>query len=260
MLCSLSALLLMSLPAFAEPPPGVQELWSAYLTRSDAFDPSIVELYAPGAVLRATVMKADGSTSEQSMPMAKLAPRMGVILAQAKATGDIDTYGEPAFTENAEGYRINAPRTSLRKCFDDISFYLQVKQIDTTWKITEHHSMSRTRSACTWTEAQLHERVQAVVRSVQDLVPVALSDEATVLAATADGSALTYTVKWTQILAAQLDLAAAMPALQSFAKKWVCSDAMVRDVVDHEGSVRFAFVDRVEAPITTVEVNAFICD
>ncbi len=88
---------------------GARQLWAEYVSREAAFSPSLADLYADDAEIRARRVEG-GQPREFRVTGSSYKPLLIAALPVAKARGDRNRYSEVTFTAEGRSVRIEAKR------------------------------------------------------------------------------------------------------------------------------------------------------
>ena len=90
-------------------------LFEAYTQAERAFNPAIVDLYAPDALIRNTRRYPDGTTRVLTLTTAQLRKMLALAFPVARQAGDTNTYSAVSYAIEGAGVRIQGDRAADRK-------------------------------------------------------------------------------------------------------------------------------------------------
>lgn len=142
---------MMTLAGFGMPAAQTQDarleharsLFDTYVRLERAFDPALVDLYAPAAVIHNTRRYPDGTTRSLTMTVAQLRQMLPVALPMAKRAGDTNSYSDVSYAVEGDGVRIRATRFATLKAYASPVSMLARPTAAGTWQIVEELSESR---------------------------------------------------------------------------------------------------------------------
>lgn len=118
-------------------------LFETYMRLERAFDPALVDLYAPAAVIHNTRRYPDGTTRALTLTTAQLRLMLPQALPIAKRLGDTNTYADVSYAVEGAGVRIRATRFATLKGYTSPVSMLVRPTPTGTWQIVEELSESR---------------------------------------------------------------------------------------------------------------------
>jgi len=120
-----------------------QSLFERYVRLEAAFNPSVADLYADGALIKNKRVYPVGPARELTMPAPKYKELIRQSMPLAKERGDRSTYSGVNYTPEGSNIRITAVRFSeLKKYSSPISLLVGPSKTG-TWLILEELSESR---------------------------------------------------------------------------------------------------------------------
>ncbi len=119
-----------------------EALWERYVALEHAFDPKMVGLYWPDAVLYNERHYPMGVRNMQ-VPFSQMRPLLIESMPVAKSRGDISDYTDVSFErEGAERVRIRSTRFNRLKQYE-APFEVVVTKGEGGWRVAEEHLVSQ---------------------------------------------------------------------------------------------------------------------
>lgn len=156
LLLALFATTLPALPAHAKKPADTsaktqtspqeaeaRALFERFVQLTEAFDPTITDLYAETAKIGNRRIFPDGTSREMAMPAPSYKALLRQVLPMAKAQNDLDRYSDVRYAVEGDNVRITAKRHSVMKDYSAPHTLLVGPDTDGTWRILEESGESR---------------------------------------------------------------------------------------------------------------------
>ena len=248
-------LLLLSLPiALAATPDDARTAFNDWMTRGAAFDPSVADLYSPEA--RITLLR-DGANAK-ALSGSQMQALIRQTMDRAKATNDRSTFDQITVHAEGNGFRVQAHRTSARKCYTDTSFQQLWMEVEGALRIVEEQLGSVTLSRCPPSEA-LTAGMAAVVDGITPHLPMKLDEQTVLDAVRADGRALRYDMKLPKIASTDADPAALYTEIARSAMRGGCSDPTLRKLMSEGATVVYTYRFSDDQPLGELPLTASTC-
>lgn len=139
--------LVLAAPAvLAEPVDRIDQarvLLSAYIARSQAFDPRLADLYSDEALIENLRVYRSGEVRRLTIPAAHYKALMRESMTLARARGDTNRFSQPRFALEGSNVRITLTRYSELKNYASPLVLVVGPRGDGTWAILEERSESR---------------------------------------------------------------------------------------------------------------------
>jgi hypothetical protein len=146
-LCPAALLLALALPhAHAQPAQAVEQaraVLASYIAKSQAFDPSLAELYSDRAHIENLRTYPTGEVRQLTIPARQYKALIQNAMPTARARGDTNRYSVPRFTAQGGDVRIAMTRHSNLKNYSSPLVLVVGREADGTWRIIEERSESR---------------------------------------------------------------------------------------------------------------------
>lgn len=139
-------------PAHAGKPAKTQEspqeakartLFEQFVRLTEAFDPTVADLYADTAKISNRRIFPDGTSREMAMPAPSYKALLRRVMPVAKEQNDLDRYSEVRYTVEGDNVRIHATRYSVMKDYSAPHALLVGPDADGTWRVLEESGESR---------------------------------------------------------------------------------------------------------------------
>jgi len=230
-----------------------RQFFDEHVAMQQAFDPAIAAHYQDDAVLTnvrdgGDERKVTGAQYKQVLPRA---------MPMAKERGDTATFADVKVAPHGDGFRITATRTAALKCAPG-AYRLDVVEVDGAWSIAAEHVETVSLSECEPSE-ELAAQLKTLHDGVQPHLPMDLDADTRLEAVDVKKRALIYTQRLPRLAAAELDLSATIPMLQQVALQSVCGTAQAKAVLEQGATVRYVYLDKDGAELTTVDVYQGMC-
>ncbi|MCG8518809.1 MAG: hypothetical protein MI794_12530 [Pseudomonadales bacterium] len=106
------------------------EFFDHYVALGDAFDKDIVNLYADDAVIRSYRAYPFGFERNMELTGVQWKDLVSQVMPLSKLKGDRSLFSDISITNLDDGYRIEANRYSVLKCYTDSGYYMVIKYMD----------------------------------------------------------------------------------------------------------------------------------
>lgn len=231
-----------------------QSFFEMFVERNNRFDPSAASLYLVDAKI--TTLR-DGERRLE-LAGAQLQSAAEQIYSMAKTRGDRQTYQDVSVVEDADRATVRATRTSEIKCYVDPEYRLDLVKVDGQWRIAAEHSSTVSLSNCD-PSPKLKSALARLHSALAPRLPMVLDDETTLESITVSGANLIYAQRFSQAALADLNLKVLVPALRQTSLQSICGDRALRAMIANGAFIRYAYVDRDNAPVMNVEVSKGLC-
>lgn len=235
-------------------PDAVRAFFDEFVARSNAFDPSIAELYSPDA----RVMTLRDGSERLEMSGREWTARVGSTMPLARRRGDRSGFEDIVVTGRDDGYRVTATRIPAVKCVPDINYHVDVAKRDGKWLIVEEYSETVSLSRCE-PSGQLATALAKLAKGVRARLPLDLDADTRLESIDVAGPALIYTNRLHTIAAAELDADVLRAELGKYGIRNVCDVAAMKALVDDGATVRYAFIDREGTQLANVDIWPGLC-
>jgi hypothetical protein len=137
----------LALPtAQAQPAEALEQaraLLATYIARSQAFDPTLAELYSDQAHIENLRTYPTGEVRQLTFPAAQYKALIEKAMPLARSRGDTNRYSQPQFSAHGRGVRIAMTRHSELKNYSSPLVLVVGRETDGRWRILEERSESR---------------------------------------------------------------------------------------------------------------------
>jgi hypothetical protein len=233
----------------------VRAFFDEYVKRSNAFDASVADLYAPAG--RISTLRDGSKTMEMTGTQLKeLIPR---VMPLAKRRGDTNTFDEVKVAPRGDdAYRVTATRTPAIKCVPDPDFHLDVAKVDGTWRIVEEYTETVSLSRCPPSK-ELADSLNALLRGLKPHLPLDLDADTRLESVEIVGPAIIYHQRLHTITAAEMDMSKVPGMLQQLGMRSACGPPEMKALINAGGTVRYATVDREGTELANVDIAPGLC-
>jgi hypothetical protein len=240
--------------ALADDEAELRAFFDDYVARQNAFDPAILELYAPQGHMRTL---RDGTRSLE-LSVDQLSQILGPALAMARNIDDQNRYDDVRVQPHGDGWRITATRTSTYKCAPDPDYHLDVVKLDGAWRIVEEYTSTVSLPLCE-PPRKLRRGLDAQRDIVLPLLPLDLDSDTRLVAVERSGTALVYTARIHTTAAADLDLEVAVPMLKQISVSGVCGTPEASALSEDGAFYRYVWLDRDDVELAVADVPPGLC-
>jgi len=132
--------------AQAQPAEAVDQaraLLASYIAKSQAFDPSLAELYSDRAHIENLRTYPTGEVRQLTIPARQYKALIQKAMPMARARGDSNRYSPPRYSAQGGDVRITMTRHSELKNYSSPLVLVVGREADGAWKIIEERSESR---------------------------------------------------------------------------------------------------------------------
>jgi hypothetical protein len=215
-------------------------VWDEMVARSDAFDPTVFDLYSSDAVLREKRTARSGAVTERSFLVAAFRPMAARIMEAAKLTDDKATYSEIAMEPDGERWKVSAKRYAKVKCITDDDYYaILARDSRGAFKIVEEYQVSFTVSQCPRDPAEARRLITDLDAGMAGRLPLDVSAGVRMDAVEVDDLLLTYRQTLTDVPSTHPDLEPMKAQLYADVRRQSCGLPDLKQILHHGGSVRF---------------------
>jgi hypothetical protein len=138
-----TAIALVAPATAADPMAEARQLFSTYVGRLNAFDPTVADLYADDAKIENTRKYPDGAKSTITVPAPKYKAMLRDAMPRAKQRHDTSTFFSVDYTQTSDKVRIETTRfTSVKQDAFPLTFVVGAGA-GGKWMILEEYSESR---------------------------------------------------------------------------------------------------------------------
>lgn len=123
-----TVLSLCALPVFSEDE--ASTFFDNYVALGNAFDERIAALYADDANIRAYRVYPHGLERNMELTGVQWKDLVSQVMPLSKLKGDRSLFSDISITNLDDGYRIEANRYSVLKCYTDSGYYMVIKYMD----------------------------------------------------------------------------------------------------------------------------------
>lgn len=104
-----------------------EDFFTQYVQLGNEFNPALADLYSTQALIRSYRVYPQGIERHMEVTGAQWKQFLVKVLPLAQAQNDKSTFSNIDITQISDGFKIQADRYSIRKCYVDTGYFMIVK-------------------------------------------------------------------------------------------------------------------------------------
>lgn len=237
------------------------DFFKRYESLSNAFDPTVADMYSDDANLHTLRKLPDGTEQTFKMDGAKWKELVKDTMEISQKRGDKNEFSDITVTLDGDVAKIKATRYSIIKCFTDNQYYMRVKkQSDGVLRIIEEFAETTLKSSCkTVKEEDLELFLKGVVKVANKQFPVMVDAETRVERVSAEGNTMTYHYTLVNYTAKELDAEMFKQNMTPNILKQICANPSLSTILDRGGVIVFQYNGKDQKSVSTISIKESDC-
>ena len=246
-------------------PNGPQSLFWKYSTLSDAFDPSVADLYADSAEIHTLRIEHDGSQRALSLTGIQWKQLIPKIMPTAREADDRNEFSDVDIRPDGDGFKITATRYSVLKCYADDQFYLVLApNASGELKIVEEYSVTYADSQCPDTGTSVGaELIEKTITALSGMLPLAVDEETRLdEVSSPEAGVFMYVFTLVHIVSADMgngELGSLRANLMDLTRQQVCTGPNMQPFRSAGVTVGYRYLDKAGLEIVTTWIAPQEC-
>ena len=126
-----------------------EDFFTRYVQLGNEFSPSLADLYSNQALIRSYRVYPHGTERHMEVTGAQWKQVLVKVLPLAKAQNDKSTFSNIDISQISDGFKIQADRYSIRKCYVDTGYFMILKPtFNGRLQIVEEYLETQPQSSC----------------------------------------------------------------------------------------------------------------